>query len=291
MYPFVKAEYITLDVDKRKEICSLSYRICTATATWTAQSKQKILELLESAMESWSVIRRDLGSSYEELQNYNPIVWVPSSILEYIRVYFSQFYTIKDKHLCLPSVQAVRKPEVPKPVVQPKLAASDTRTATKSTPKVKAILDEVWWVVRVKSEYRMCRLTFDRGEYWEMVAYKGTKVQDPRYKFPKYDNRVVYEFREHITPDMFDVKIAEAVQIRKAALQAQAQKLLLRYDTVLIARHLTGGTLVGGVEEETDTCWYLDTYNEQGDHVFYGDSRWELEKKSRCTVVQILRRK
>ena len=76
-----------------------------------------------------------------------------------------------------------------------------------------------------------------------------------------------------------------------AALQKQAQELLLRYDTVLIARHLTGGTLVGGVEEEDDTYWYLDTYNEHGEHIFYGDNRWNLDKKSRCTVVQILRRK
>ena len=67
--------------------------------------------------------------------------------------------------------------------------------------------------------------------------------------------------------------------------------MLKDFEVVLIARHPTGGTLVGGVVKEDEVNWYLDTYNENGDHIFYGDKVWVLEKKSRCTVVQTLRKK
>lgn len=283
LYPFVRPAYLALETGQRKELCSNSYKICTALSSWTARSKQTVLDLMNKVMTAFSFIHQDLSTVYDELEESNPIQTIPYSVIDCVRAYFEQFYVIKGRKLCLPSVSGVSSS-------QPASAPAIT-TQPKTKAKVRAITEEIWWVVRVKNEYRMCKLTFDRGEYWEMVEYQGGKVHNPQYRFPKYDNRVVYEFKEHITPSMFSDKIAEAVQIRRTALLKQAQELLLRYDTVLIARHLTGGTLVGGVEEEDDTYWYLDTYNEHGERIFYGDTRWNLEKKSRCTVVQILRRK
>ena len=286
MYPFVRPAYLGLSIDQRKELCSSSYRICTAIEPWTAAAKQKIVELMDKVMILCPFIRKDMSLPYKEVEECNPLTTVPFSTLHCIRSYFAQFYIIRDKKLCLP---AVSSPKVEKPQVQPQ-TQQHTQPAVTTRSKLRAIKEETWWVVRVKNEYRMCRLTFDRGEYWEMVEYQDGRVLNPQYRFPKYDNRVVYEFKEHITPAQFKEKIAEAVQIRMSALLRQAQDMLLRFDTVIIARHLTGGTLVGGVEEEDDTNWYLDTYNEHGEHVF-GDSRWELCKRSRCTVVQILKRK
>lgn len=284
MYPFVKPAYAALGVDQRKELCSYSYRACTAMLPWTPKAKSTVLELLSKIIALCPAFKSDLESPTSDLEESNPLTTVPFSALDCIKSYLEQFYVVKDKKLCLPAVDA-------KPKVMPK-AVIQTPPATVSVKgKLKAITDETWWVVRVKNDYRMCKLTFDRGEYWEMVEYINGKVHNPQYRFPKYDNRVIYEFKEHITPAMFKEKIEEAIAIRKAALLKQAQELLLQYDTVLIARHLTGGTLVGGVEAEDDTYWYLDTYNEHGEHIFFGDNRWELEKKSRCTVVQILRRK
>lgn len=293
MYLFVKPAYLELSIDQRKELCSHSYRICTALEPWTAAAKQKVIELLDKVMTLCPFVREDMSSSYEEVEECNPLVTIPFGTLHYIRSYFEQFYVVRERKLCLPAVGTAKAPKAEKPQVQVQTQQHTQPTPTVSTtrPKLKAIKDETWWVVRVKNEYRMCRLTFDRGEYWEMVEYQDGRVLNPKYRFPKYDNRVVYEFKEHITPAQFDEKIKEAVQIRKAALLRQAQDMLLRFDTVLIARHLTGGTLVGGVEDEDDTNWYLDTYNEHGEHIFYGDNRWELAKKSRCTVVQILKRK
>ena len=289
MYPFVKSWYRELDIDQRKELCSCSYRISRSLKPWTPSAKQTVMELLDEVMRLFPFIKRDLGTCRDELEENNPITTIPFSILDCLRSYFNQFYVVKDRKLCLPVIDS--KPTVP--TIQPNTQVqTQTTAATKKTrSKSRAITEETWWVVRVKNDYRMCRLTFDRGEYWEMVEYIGGKVHNAQYRFPKYDNRVIYEFKEHITPDMFADKINEAVSIRKAALLKQAQVLLLRFDTVLIARHLTGGTLVAGVEDEDDIYWYLDTYNEHGEHIFYGDKRWELEKKSRCTVVQILKRK
>ena len=291
MYPFVKPAYLELSVDQRKELCSHSYRIATAIQPWTAAAKQKVMELMDKAMTLCPFIRKDLTSLYKELEENNPLMTIPFSVLHCIRAYFEQFYVVKEKKLCLPAVGTVNASKVEKPQVQVQTQQHTQSTPTTTRSKIRAITEETWWVVRVKNEYRMCKLTFDRGEYWEMVEYQDGRVLNPQYRFPKYDNRVIYEFKEHITPAQFEDKIKEAVQIRKAALLAQAQDMLLRFDTVIIARHLTGGTLVGGVEEEDDTNWYLDTYNEHGEHIFYGDNRWELDKKSRCTVVQILKRK
>ena len=291
MYPFVKPAYLELSIDQRKELCSHSYRICTAIQPWTAAAKQKVMELMDKAMTLCPFIRKDLSSSYKELEENNPLTTIPFSILHYIHAYFEQFYVVKEKKLCLPAVGTTNASKVEKPQVQVP-TQQHTQTAPSTTrSKLRAITEETWWVIRVKNEYRMCKLTFDQGEYWEMVEYQDGRVLNPQYRFPKYDNRVIYEFKEHITPAQFEDKIKEAVQIRKAALLRQAQDMLLRFDTVIIARHLTGGTLVGGVEEEDDTNWYLDTYNEHGEHIFYGDNRWELNKKSMCTVVQILKRK
>lgn len=287
MYPFVKPAYLNLNVDQRKELCSYSYKICSDMFPWSIAGRQKMLELIDKAIEVCPAIKKDLSTLCKELNDYNPLTTIPYSILHSIRVYFEQFYTVRDKKLYLPSVPS--KSEVNQ-ISERTSTTQAPRTLTTSC-KLKAIVEETWWVVRVKTEYRMCKLTFDRGEYWEMVEYQNGKVHNPQYRFPKYDNRIVYEFKEHITPDMFPAKIEEAVQIRKAALLRQAEEMLLRFDTVIIARHLTGGTLVGGVESEDDTYWYLDTYNEHGEHIFYGDNRWELDKKSRCTVVQILKRK
>ena len=280
MYPFVKPLYMAMEVDQRKELCSCSYRISTALKPWTPNVKQTMMELLDQVMNLCPFIKRDLGTCRDELAENNPLTTVPFSVLDCIRAYFDQFYVVKERKLCLPTVQ-------PNTQVQTQTTAATTQTRS----KLRAITEETWWVVRVKNDYRMCKLTFDRGEQWEMIEYIGGKVHNAQYRFPKYDNRVIYEFKEHITPAMFADKINEAVAIRKAALLRQAQELLLRFDTVLIARHLTGGTLVAGVEDEDDTYWYLDAYNEHGEHIFYGDNRWELEKKSRCTVVQILKRK
>lgn len=287
MYPFVKPMYRALDVTQRKELCANSYKICSATLNWTAATKHKVLELMNKSMQSFPFIKNDIGSCYDELDESNSLIRIPFSAIHCVRSYFEQFYVIKDKKLCLPKLPIQDKP-------RGEIASYGSRTSAQTASaytKVKAITEEIWWVIRVKTSYRMCRLTFDRGEWWEMVEYQNGKVHNPRYKFPKYDNRVVYEFREHITPDKFDAKIEEAVQIRKAALLRQAEDMLLRFNTVIIARHPTEGTLVGGVEEEDDTYWYLDTYNEHGEHIFFGDNRWELVKKSRCAVVQILRRK
>lgn len=293
MYPFVKPAYLELSIDQRKELCSHSYRICTAIEPWTAAAKQKIVELMDKVMTLCPFVSRDMFLPYKEVEECNPLVTVPFSTLHCIRSYFEQFYVVREKKLCLPAVGAPKIPTVEKPQVQVQTQqhtqTASTVSATRS--KLRAIKEETWWVVRVKNEYRMCRLTFDRGEYWEMVEYQDGRVLNPKYRFPKYDNRVVYEFKEHITPEHFEEKIKEAVQIRMTALLRQAQDMLLRFDTVIIARHLTGGTLVGGVESADDTNWYLDTYNEHGEHIFYDDNRWELAKKSRCTVVQILRRK
>lgn len=293
MYPFVKPAYLELSIDQRKELCSHSYRICTAIGHWTATAKQNIVELMDKVMTLCPFIRRDMFSPYKEVKEHNPLMTVPLSTLHCIRSYFEQFYLVREKKLCLPVVSDVRVLKDEKPQIQAQTQQHTQSTFTPSTArsKLRAIKDETWWVVRVKNEYRMCRLTFDRGEYWEMVEYQDGRVLNPQYRFPKYDNRVVYEFKEHITPAQFDDKIKEAVQIRMSALLRQAQDMLLRFDTVIIARHLTGGTLVGGVEDEDDTNWYLDTYNEHGERIFYGDNRWELAKKSRCTVVQILKRK
>lgn len=288
MYPFTKPAYQALEADQRKELCSLSYRICSATRNWSPNTKPALLELLSKAMQLGRFIYRDLHTSYEELQEINPITRVPGSILEYVRSYFGQFYIVRDKKLCLPPCENNSKEPVPQIRTE---AHVYTQPATTASGKIKAITEETWWVIRVKNSYRMCKLTFDRGEYWEMVEYVGGKVHNPQYRFPKYDNRVIYEFKEHLTPDMFEDKIKEAVEIRKAALTQQAHKLLSRYRTVIIARHLTGGTLVGGVEDEDDTNWYLDTYTEQGERLFFGENRWVLNKNSRCTVVLILKRK
>lgn len=280
MYPFVKSHYLALDVEQRKVLCSSSYKIVAALKPWSASGKQKVMELLKQLMGSHKFILSDMSTAYDDIDSTNPVTTIPYSVLEYIECYFKQFYVVKNQKLCLPNLNAPNSVgKVPD--------KADASVRTKAVP----ITEETWWVIRVKNDYRMCRLTYDRGDYWEMIEYEGGKVGNPHYKFPKYDNRVVYEFKEHITPSMFSEKIGFAVQTRMAALQKQAQELLLRYDTVLIARHLTGGTLVGGVEEEDDTYWYLDTYNEHGEHIFYGDNRWNLDKKSRCTVVQILRRK
>lgn len=291
MYSFVKPAYLELSIDQRKELCSHSYRICTAIKPWTAAAKQKIVELMDKVMILCPFVREDMSLSYKEVNECNPLMTIPFSALHCIHSYFSQFYVVKEKKLCLPAVSTAREVEKPQVFVPTRQYAQSDFTVSTTHSKLRAITEEIWWVVRVKNEYRMCRLTFDRGEYWEMVEYQDGRVLNPKYRFPKYDNRVVYEFKEHITPEQFEEKIKEAVQIRRTALLRQAQDMLLRFDTVIIARHLTGGTLVGGVEDEDDTNWYLDTYNEHGEHIFYDDNRWELAKKSRCTVVQILKRK
>lgn len=280
MYPFVKPAYEAMSVDQRKELCSHSYRISTALKLWTPKSKQLVLELMDKAMALGSFIKRDLGTCRDEIAENNPLTTIPFSVLDCVRAYFDQFYVVRERKLCLPAINH-----------KPNSQALTQAATTQINAKVRAITEETWWVIRVKNDYRICRLTFDRGNYWEMVEYIGNKVHNSQYRFLKHDNRIIYEFREHITPDMFADKINEAITIRKNALLKQAQELLLRFDTVLIARHPTGGTLVAGVEDEDDTYWYLDTYNEHGEHIFYGDNRWELEKKSRCTVVQTLKRK
>lgn len=283
MYPFVKPGYNSLSVDQRKELCSYSYRICAAMEPWSPKAKDTILELLDKVMVLGKFLKNDLESLRSEIAETNPLERKPTSVLQSIRCYLIQFYVIKDKKLHLPTSES--KPEI----IQNTQIQSQTKES--SVGKLRAIKEEVWWVVRVKNDYRMCRLTFDRGEYWEMVEYVGLKVHNPKYKFPKYDNRVIYEFKEHITPDMFADKIQEAVEIRKAALLKQAEILQDTYATVLIARHPTGGTLVGGVIKEDIDNWYLDAYNEQGERILLGDTCWKLEKKSRCTVLQIIRRK
>lgn len=276
MYPFVRSHYLDIDIDGRKELCSASYKICTNLKAWTPNGKSLGLELLDKMMQVHQFIRRDLATVRDELAMYNPLTTKPCSLIDIVSAYFEQFYILKDQKLYMPAIvipEAKPEPEAP------------------AKPKIRAITEETWWVVRVKNDYRMCKLTFDRGEYWEMVEYKDMKVHNPQYRFPKYDNRVIYEFKEHIVPTMFAEKISEAVRIRKEALLKQANSMLEKFDTVIIARHLTGGTLVGGVEQEDTDNWYLDTYNEHGEHIFFGDTRWVLDKKSRCTVVQILRRK
>lgn len=280
MYPFVKPAYTAMEVEQKKELCSNAYRICSNLSPWTPNTKQTVLDLLSKVMTAFPFIRRDIEPAVDELRRYNPLLVIPCSVVECIRSYFKQFYVIKERKLCLPQIRSDNQ-----------IKAKPTISSSASKPTVKAILEETWWVVRVKNDYRICRLTFDRGEYWEMVEYQGVKVHNPQYRFLKSDNRVIYEFKEHITPDMFKAKIEEAVQTRKNALLAQAQEMLLRFDTVLIARHPEKGALVGGVEDEDDRYWYLDTYNEHGEHIFFGDGRWELEKKGRCVVIQILRRK
>lgn len=287
MYPFIKPAYLELSVDQRKELCSLSYRIHSALKPWNPSAKQTVLELLDQVIQSYAVIAKDISRYRDELAENNPLVWVPSSVLDFMRAYFNQFFIVRDRNLCLPKLDdkvVEEEKEHPARIIY-------HHSQDMSKGKIKAIMEETWWVVRVKSEYRMCRLTFDRGEYWEMVAYQGGKILNPQYRFPKYDNRVIYEFKEHITPDMFDSKIKEAIAIRKESLLSQANVMLEQFETVIIARHLTGGTLVGGVEMEDEDNWYLDTYDETGAHIFYDDARWVLEKKSRCTVVQILKRK
>lgn len=276
LYPFVRCHYALIDTDSRKELCSTSYKICAALKLWNANSKQSALELIEKMMQTYEFIRRDLITVYTELATYNPLTHRPGSLIDIVSAYFNQFFILRDQKLYMPAITT------PAPKVE---------ESTTPKPKIRAITEETWWVVRVKNEYRMCRLTFDRGEYWEMVEYKDMKVHNPQYRFPKYDNRVVYEFKEHLSPSMFAEKISEAVRIRKEALLKQANLMLESFNTVIIARHLTGGTLVGGVEEEDADNWYLDTYNEHGEHIFFGDTRWCLDKKSRCTVVQILKRK
>lgn len=280
MYPFVKSVYKNIEVEDRKLLCSYSYKVCSALKQWTIPGRQTATEYLDKIIEKFEFIKKDLANSRAELGEFEPPFSIPAATINYIRNYLEQFYVIRDAKLVLPKIDAPVKDS--KPVIS---------MTSVGKPKVRAILEEIWWVIRVKDEYRMCRLTFDRGAYWEMVEYQGTDVLNPQYRFPKYDNRIVYEFREHIVPEMFKAKIAEAVRIRKEALTAQAEKMLEVYDTVLIARHLNAGTVVGGVEAEDENNWYLDTYDEDGEHLFYGDNRWVLDKKSRCTVVQILRRK
>lgn len=287
MYPFVRPAYMKLTVDQQKELCSFAYQACSVINQWSVTTRQKIIGFLDKIMVMSPAFTDDLGRAYADIVANNPLEFTPSAIIKFVRTYLEQFFTIRDKKLCLPRFQKEL------PINQPPLQEESKSTATISQPthRIRAIVEETWWVVRVKNEYRMCKLTFDRGDYWEMVEYKDSKVHNPQYRFPKHDNRVVFEYKEHLTPAMFKDKINEAVQSRKAALLQQAHDMLLRFDTVLIARHPTGGTLVGGVEAEDDTNWYLDTYDEHGEHIFYDDTRWELDKKSRCTVLQILRRK
>lgn len=287
MFPFVRCWYVKLDVDQKKVLCSTSYKIVASLWPWSVGAKQKVLGLLNQVMSSHAFIYTDVATTYKEIESCNPVTTVPGSAIDFIKCYFSQFYVIRNQKLCLPSLQE-SVPKIPENAMQ---IISQNRQESVSSKKVVPISEETWWVIRVKNDYRMCRLTYDRGDIWEMIEYQNGKISNPHYKFPKYDNRVIYEFKEHITPSMFQDKIEFAVQTRKAALLKQAHELLLRFDTVIIARHLTGGTLVGGVEEEDDSNWYLDTYNEHGEHIFYGDDRWNLSKKSRCTVVEILRRK
>ena len=286
MFVFLRAGYSGLSLETKKELCSESYRIVSALSTWTSNAKIRVLEGLDKAIKLFPAIKQDIEGSRNELQENNPLVWEPKSVIDYLRSYFGQFYKVKEGKLYLPVLNTPIKEE---PTVQPSKPVITQHITSK--PKVKAIVEETWWVIQVKGEYRMCRLTFDRGVYWEMVEYQGTRVLNPKYRFPKYDNRVVYEFKEHITPPMFADKIKEAVAIRREALLKQARKMLQQFDTVIIARHLTGGTLVGGVEQEDSDKWYLDTYNENGEHIFFGDNRWELAKTSRYSVVEILRRK
>lgn len=290
MYPFVRCAYLKLDTDSKKELCSYSYRLCATTTTWNPSNKQAFLELFDKILSIYSFIKKDIGTLRHDIESCNPVVRVPSSAIQCIRSYFQQFYTIKERKLCLPIVETETKKAL-EVVPQTTHTSEAVKTVTGAPTKIRAITEETWWVIRVKNDYRMCKLTFDRGEYWEMVEYHKGKVHNPRYKFPKYDNRIVYEFKEHLVPAVFDAKIQEAISIRKAALTEQAQKMLSQFEVVLIARHLTGGTLVGGVEAEDENYWYLDTYNEKGEHIFYGDNRWKLEKKSRCTVLQTLKRK
>jgi hypothetical protein len=289
MYPFVKPAYNALSVDQKKELCSLSYRISTALKPWTPNSKTTVLELIEKVKAVCPYTANDLNYAVKDIEQNNPLLEVPATILDFLKAYCNQFFRVVERNLCLPIVESN---VVAKPVVeeQPEPETQHYNISIKPTGRLRAITEEVWWVIRVKSEYRMCRLTFERGEYWEMIEYQAGKVLNPQYRFPKYDNRIIYEFKEHLTPDMFNEKIKEAVRVRKEALLAQANKMLKEFETVLIARHLTGGTLVGGVLKEDDTNWYLDTYNEQGEHIFYGDTVWELPKKSRCSVVQIIKR-
>ena len=289
MFVFLKGGYAALSTDDKKALCSEAYRIVSALSTWTSNTKLRVIEGLDKAAALFPAIKNDIEGSKKELQENNPLFREPKSVIDYLKSYFAQFYKIKEGKLYLPVVDTPVKQEAPKPTVQPSKPIITQHVAGR--PKIRAIVEEIWWVIRVKDEYRMCRLTFDRGTYWEMVEYQGKRVLNPKYSFPKYDNRVVYEFKEHITPEMFADKIKEAVAIRKERLLKQAQELLRRYDKVLIARHLTGGTLVGGVEEEDENNWYLDTYDENGQHIFFGENRWELAKKSRCTVVETLRRK
>lgn len=284
MYPFVRNCYRALTIDQRKELCSASYRICTSLNPWTASSKSKVLELLKQVTALCPFIKKDLVGVEEEISKTNPLLRVPVSVLNCVKDYFSQFYVVRDRTLCLPKLEGNDK------VAETKANPSSSAPSS-SSRKIKAITEETWWVVRVKNEYRMCRLTFDRGEYWEMVEYQGKKVHNPQYRFPKYDNRVIYEFKEHLTPDMFADKITEAVKIRREALRAQANRMLDQFEVVLIARHTEKGTLVGGVEREDENYWYLDTYTEDGEHLFFGENIWKLDKKSRCTVLQTVRRK
>lgn len=286
MFPFVRSKYQGLSVDDRKELCSAAYRIWSGCKDWTNATKASVLGTMQTVTAKHKFIEEDTYQIVQTLRSSNPVLECPIIDLQVLMHYFAQFFVIKDRKLYLPVIRESSR------VVPDRSTTPDTNNTGSSRPKIKAVTEETWWVIRVKNSYRMCRLTLDRGEYWEMVEYDDNgKVKNAQYRFPKYDNRVVYEYKEHITPNMFESKIKEAVEIRKEALRKQAMAMLERYSTVLIARHLTGGTLAAGIVDEDDTYWYLDAYTEKGDPVFIGDNRWELEKRSRCTVVEVLRRK
>ena len=149
MYPFVKPAYLELSIDQRKELCSHSYRICTAIQPWTAAAKQKVMELMDKAMTLCPFIRKDLSSSYKELVENNPLTTIPFSILHCIRAYFEQVYVVKEKKLCLPAVGTTNASKVEKPQVQVQTQQHTQTTPSTTRSKLRAITEETWWVVRV----------------------------------------------------------------------------------------------------------------------------------------------
>lgn len=275
MYAFVRPAYAALDTEEKKELCATSYRVCKEIFPWDSKSQVKIINLLSDLFSSFAFIRRDIEELYTELKSCKAESEVPYSVIESIRAYFQQFYQIKDKKLYLPTIAPKKK------------------VATQEVKKVNRIPveEEIWWVIRVKNTYRICQVMFDRGDSWEVAIYQNDELQNARYRIFKNDNRVIYVFKEHITPEEFDSKIAEAVRIRKAALEKQALHLIQSYRKVLIARHTTFGTIACGVVSEDPDFWYLEGYTESGEKVLSDDTLWKVDKKSHCTVLKIYRKK
>lgn len=104
MYPFVKSEYVALDVEKKKMLCANSYKVCSTINNWNSTIQQRTVELLKETFELFPFIYKDLARSFSEIQSVDAANVTPMSAIHSISNYLKQFYQIKESKLYLPAV-------------------------------------------------------------------------------------------------------------------------------------------------------------------------------------------